>query len=147
MIENVVCKGSTIPCDPELVDSIESAVWFFAHKDGWQYADCCDISQTAIEILLQRVSLWRSSPGSIAYRLYQDAAERHTRLQLDKLTIGAELPDCSGDRRQYLPTEKEERADRMIDFRAKMIRRDRRQMTAHLSAWVVGWLSEVAEIV
>lgn len=137
MIENVVCRESTIPCDPELIAEIESRVWFLAHKDEWAYHDCADIAQTSIEILLQRESLWRSPPGSIAYRLYQDAAERHWRMQSDILTRGSELQDISANRREYIPTEKQEREDRMISFRAGMIRRNRQAMQDHFSAWIV----------
>jgi hypothetical protein len=138
MTANAVCRVSTIPCDPELIDSVESAVWFFAFKAEYSYHDCADISQTAVEILLQRESLWRSSPGSISYRLFQDAAERHRRLQIDKLTMGAELSaDVSRNHREYIPTEKQDRENRMISFRAGMIRRNRQAMQDHFAAWVV----------
>jgi hypothetical protein len=145
MIENAIIRESTVPCDPELIDSVESAVWFFAFKAEYSYHDCADIAQTSIEILLQRESLWRSSPGSISYRLFQDAAERHRRLQTDKLTTGELSADCSADRREYVPTEKQERESRMITFRAGMIRRNRQAMLNHFSAWIVETIDDTVQ--
>jgi hypothetical protein len=140
-----VCR---IGVDPASCEELHNAAWIACHRADMQNADCDDVAQTAVEILVSRESLHNLPVSQYRRNVIRQAVRLHRQRQIDKLTSGG--CDClaeSARKPEILLTEKQERQERQTEFRilrdARRLRRSAEFMTDQFAGFIGDVLREV----